>query len=230
MSNCTAVIAIDGPSGSGKSTSARDLSQALGALYLNTGAMYRAMGLFYLERHGSFEGLTDYNFSQNIELSFDKKQKIFLNGQDYSKYIKKHEASYAASQVSAITSVRKFLVEQQRKIALHCKLSVVEGRDIASVVFPQAFCKFFFQAQVDIRAQRRQKELHLRGEEIALATLIEDIKKRDHADSTRQDSPLIQVPEAIVVDTTKQNREEVLNFLMVNVKECAAKHGLSIGS
>lgn len=211
-------IAIDGPSGSGKSTLAKAVSQKLGILYLDTGAMYRACGLKALELQISpkdetavIEMLKDIR----IDMHYDSgNQHVFLDGIDVSDKIRMPGVSVAASDISSLRSVREKMVEMQRAIAGD-KNVVLDGRDIGSNVFPEAKYKFFLTADPEERAARRFEELSVRG--ITTQTyeeVLADIRYRDHQDSTRAFAPLIKTADAIVIDTTLNTQEQTFKKLL----------------
>lgn len=211
-------IAIDGPSGSGKSTLARAVSQILGILYLDTGAMYRACGLkAILSGIAPNDEAPVTKMLENIDIDIrfiDGTQHVFLDGEDVSSAIRKPEVSVAASDISAIPSVRMKMVAMQREIA-GTRNVVLDGRDIGSFVLPDAKYKFFLTADPEERAKRRLEELKLRG--IAGETyenVLADILYRDKQDSTRAFAPLKKMPDAIEIDTTANTREETLNALL----------------
>jgi CMP/dCMP kinase len=202
------VVAIDGPAGAGKSTVARQVAERMGFLYIDTGAMYRAVAL-WAQRHGTpvddhFQ-LTELARAAEIDLSPDR---VLLNGEDVSRAIRTPEIASAASQVSAVPGVRRALVEKQR--ALGARLSVVmEGRDIATNVFPDAQVKIFLDASAEVRANRRVQE---QGGE--LAVVIREIQDRDHRDRTRAEAPLLQAPDAEYLDTSHLPPEEVVEAIL----------------
>ena len=216
-------IAIDGPSGSGKSTLAKNLSKRLGILYLDTGAMYRASGLYALQNNVSPKSEEDVKLlleSLKMDIKFeDGEQRMYLQGEDVTGKIREPEVSVAASDISALPSVRMKMVELQREIASE-KNVVLDGRDIASYVFPDAEYKFFLTADAGMRAERRLEELKKRG--IAGQTFEEvlaDILYRDEQDSTRAFAPLKKMPDAISVDTSENTPEETLEFVLSYIKE-----------
>lgn len=202
------VVAIDGPAGAGKSTVARQVAERMGFLYIDTGAMYRAVAL-WAQRHGTpvddHLQLTELARAAEIELSPDR---VLLNGEDVTRAIRTPEIASAASQVSAVPGVRRALVEKQR--ALGARLSVVmEGRDIATNVFPDAQVKIFLDASAEVRASRRVQE---QGGE--LAVVIREIQDRDHRDRTRSEAPLLQAPDAEYLDTSHLQPDEVVEAIL----------------
>jgi cytidylate kinase len=211
-------IAIDGPSGSGKSTLAKAVSQKLGILYLDTGAMYRACGLKALELQISpkdetavIEMLKDIRIDMHYDSGI---QHVFLDGADVSDKIRMPGVSVAASDISSLRSVREKMVEMQRTIAGD-KNVVLDGRDIGSNVFPEAKYKFFLTADAEERAARRFEELYVRGiTNQTYEEVLADIKYRDHQDSTRAFAPLVRTADAIVIDTTLNTQEQTFEKLL----------------
>jgi cytidylate kinase len=200
------VIAIDGYSACGKSTTARNVANILGYRYIDTGAMYRAVTLSFLERHVSLtnprelvRALADVNIS--FKVNSHNITETYLNGMSVEKQIRDMRVSEFVSQVSAVKEVRKAMVEQQRKLGKE-KGVVLDGRDIGTVVFPQADLKLFMTADILVRAFRRQKELLNRRQLVDLDEVIDNIINRDKIDTTRTESPLRQAPDAAVIDTT----------------------------
>ena len=211
------IIAIDGPSASGKSTTAKGVAEKLGITHVDTGAMYRAvtLGLKLSEISPDDEaGVCQY--LSEIELYFDANNKIHLNGIDVSHEIRSGDISSRVSAVSAIPEVREKMVIIQRRIAgeLNC---VLEGRDIGTVVFPNAEFKFFLIADIDVRAKRRLIELEKMGETKSISELIEDIRRRDQLDSSRDHSPLIQADDAIPIDTSQLTINEQIKKIINHI-------------
>lgn len=217
-----AVIAIDGPAGAGKSTIAKRLADELGYLYVDTGALYRAIGYFALTR-----GLDVYDedaisgllVSTKLDLRFvDTNQRVFLNDVDITDRIRTEAVSMAASAVSALPVVRRFLLASQRKLAAHGNV-ILNGRDIGTVVCPDAEIKIFLTASKEERANRRFKELTLRGIPAVYEDVLADIEKRDRDDSSRDIAPLVPADDAVVVDTTGNELEQSVALLSNIVKE-----------
>ncbi|MBT7119317.1 MAG: (d)CMP kinase [Candidatus Marinimicrobia bacterium] len=211
------IIAIDGPSASGKSTTAKGVAEKLGITHVDTGAMYRAvtLGLKLSEISPDDEaGVCQY--LSEIELYFDANNKIRLNGIDVSHEIRSGDISSRVSAVSAIPEVREKMVIIQRRIAgeQNC---VLEGRDIGTVVFPNAEFKFFLIADIDVRAKRRLIELEKMGETKSISELIEDIRRRDQLDSSRDHSPLIQADDAIPIDTSQLTINEQIKKIINHI-------------
>lgn len=195
----TMIIAIDGPAGSGKSTVARLVARELGLTFLDTGAMYRAVTLAALERGvDPMDADTCAELARTLRLTFDAHGAIEIDGRRAEPAIRSDEVTRWVSAVSAHSSVRAAIVPAQRVEAERRGGIVAEGRDIGTVVFPRADAKFFLTASAGERARRRAQE---RGEPERFAELLADIQRRDHHDSTRQDSPLKQAPDALLVDT-----------------------------
>lgn len=219
--NKTFVIAIDGASSTGKSTLAKGLSRTLGFVYVDSGAMYRGITL-YAQRQG---WLTETHFDKqalianldDIHLSF-LNESLQLNGEDVSVEIRGMAVSNAVSKVASISKIRTFLVAQQRILGTRQNI-VMDGRDIGTVVFPNADLKLFLTADPNIRAQRRFDELKPQDNSVTLDAILENITQRDYLDSTRTDSPLIQANDAIALDATQFNVEEMLHHALELVKE-----------
>jgi len=214
------VIAIDGPAGSGKSTIARRVAAKLGFLYIDTGAMYRTVGLWAL-RAGipldDMHRLGGLAKAANIELS-SSPARVSLNGEDVSEAIRTPEVSDAASKSSAVPAVRRALVEKQREMGARNSV-VMEGRDIGTVVFPDAEVKIFLDADPEVRAERRVKELCEKGATPNPQEVNREVKDRDQRDRTRADSPLVQAPDALLVDTTGLSLDEVEELILKIVRE-----------
>lgn len=215
-------IAIDGPSGAGKSTIAKAISRTLGYIYVDTGALYRAIGL-----HTVNSGKTTTSRDEivpllndiKVELKFvDSQQRVFLNNVDVSNLIRTPEISMAASNVSAIPEVREFLFSLQKNIALENNV-VMDGRDIGTVVLPQAKIKIFLTASPEARAIRRFEELVEAGQKVVYEDILEDIIKRDYNDSNREIAPLKKAEDAVLVDTTGNTLEQSIDCLLNIVKE-----------
>lgn len=203
-------IAIDGPAGSGKSSLAKEIAKRLGVLYVDTGAMYRAITLKLLkEDESSYEDIL-----KNTKISFEG-DKIFLDGRDVSKEIRENEISNKTSEMSKKKIIRDYLVKMQREIASD-KDVVMEGRDIGSVVLKDAEYKFFLTADVETRAMRRYKQID--DDKVSFEEILEDLKVRDYNDSHRENSPLIQTEDAILIDSTDLNAEETIEKIISYIK------------
>ncbi len=209
-------IAIDGPGGAGKSTIAKALAKQLEFIYIDTGAMYRAIGL-YAEKKGleitEKDGVIALLPEIALELRFENgTQHILVNGQDVSSQIRTEVASMWASAVSAIPEVRTFLLDFQRSFAKANNV-LMDGRDIGTVVLPDAELKIFLTASAEARAQRRFKEQLAKGEDVTFDAVLHALMKRDQQDSTRATAPLKAADDAIVVDTTELNLEESIAYI-----------------
>ena len=208
------IVAIDGYSSCGKSTIAKALAKYAGYTYVDTGAMYRAIGLYTLR-----QGLTDdaaiIAALPQISVGFvqvDGAQHVTLNGEDVEGHIRTLEVGNRASQISQIKEVRAFLVAQQQKMG-DAKGIVMDGRDIGTVVFPNAELKLFLTASPEVRAQRRFDELVAKGEKPDYAAVLADVNDRDYRDTHRAESPLRQANDAIVVDNSNMTREEQMEVI-----------------
>lgn len=211
-------IAVDGPSGAGKSTIAKAVAQRLSIDYIDTGAMYRAVGYKLLQEGVSLEDLekvaevlarTDIDFSCG---------NIYLDGENINDKIRTEEISRQASACSALGIVREKLTEQQQEMGAR-KSVIMDGRDIGTVVFPDAEYKFYITASAEERAKRRYKELLKKGQEAAYEKVLADIKQRDYNDTTRKINPLRKAEDALTVDTTEMSREEVIDFICSRLSE-----------
>ena len=215
------IIAIDGPAATGKSTSAKLVSQKLGFTYLDTGAMYRCVTLLVLRNNVEINNQDHLaSLLKNFQLDIKKNGKdhlFLLDGENVSKEIRSSDVTDNVSAVSALPVVRKKLVSIQRKIADN-QDSVVEGRDIGTVVFPNADVKFFIVADTLVRAKRRQLDLKRLGENKTIDSLIKEIRDRDNYDSQRKISPLTKAIDAIEVNTTNTTIDEQVNFMVNKVK------------
>lgn len=210
-------IAIDGPSGAGKSTISKMLAKKLGIIYLDTGAMYRAVAL-YVSRKGVDVNDRDkvVPLLTEIEIEFrgdGDEKRIYLNGEDVSAAIREHAVSKMASDVSKIKEVRLFLVEQQRAIAKKNDV-VLDGRDITSFVLPDSKYKFFLTATPEERARRRYEELKAKGSDISYETVLADVNDRDYNDTHRDFAPLVQTEDAVLIDSTYLSTDEVIEVIL----------------
>ena len=217
------IIAIDGFSSTGKSTLAKKLAEALGFLYVDTGAIYRTVGLFVCRNGVSStdaEGVTALldMFSIDLKYGGDGLQHMMLNGEDVTVEIRRNEISKYASDVSAIPAVRAFLLEMQRQLARTNNV-IMDGRDIGTVVLPDADVKIFLTATSEARAARRWKELEERGNPTGFATVLSDLVQRDENDSSRAAAPLRAADDAVWVDTTGYTLQESFEVLLKIIKE-----------
>ena len=211
------IIAIDGPAGSGKSTIAKLIAEDLGLVYLDTGAMYRLVTLKAL--NDGILGNLDKTIKMLDDLRIDiKKNGFYLDDTNVSKEIRKPVVSENVSDIAAIREVREKMVDLQRKFS-ESKNVILDGRDIGTVVFPNADVKIFLIADAKERANRRYRELVAKGENVKIEEIYENILKRDKIDSTRKESPLKKANDAIEVDTTSKNIEEVKNEILYIIKQ-----------
>jgi len=216
-------IAIDGPSGAGKSTLARQLAKKLGFLYVDTGAIYRTVAL-KAQRSGADPKVPAQVIPLlevlDIRMAYeaDGLQHMYLDGEDVTEAIRVHAVSQCASLVAAIPEVRAFLLDYQRRLARENSV-VMDGRDIGTVVLPDADVKIFLTASAEIRARRRLLELEQRGQQADFATILRDIEQRDEQDRSRAVAPLRQAEDAVLVDTSLLNLEESLQAMLNIVKE-----------
>ncbi len=210
-------IAIDGPSGSGKGVTAMGLAKKLNYNYLDTGAMYRAIAL-YMKRNNISINNFKKEILNKIELNFNKDNLIMLNNEIVEEEIRTDEISILASDFSKIPEIRKFLVNKQKEISAS-KGYIVEGRDIGSVVMPDAELKIFLTADIDIRAKRRYLDYIKKGKKITLEEVKESLIKRDKQDTTRKISPLIKTKDAIEIDTSNISIEEQIQKIFELTKK-----------
>ncbi|UCZ57389.1 (d)CMP kinase [Desulfurispirillum indicum] len=211
-------IALDGPGGSGKSTMGKRLAKQYGFTYVDTGAMYRATALYFDRNDIVPESLDDDQCARvmdDIHVSFawaDDDQRVFLNGSDVSAAIRTSRNSLLTSRVAKLPVVRRALVAQQQAMARQQSV-VMDGRDIASVVIPDAELKIYLEASPEVRAQRRMEELEAKGESLPFEKVLQEIHQRDHEDMNREHSPLVKVAEAIEVDTSSMDADMVFRTL-----------------
>jgi len=213
-------VAIDGPAGAGKSTIARRLAERLGFLYIDTGAMYRAVALWALRLDtglGDMHRLEQLAKAAKIELE-PGGSRVILNGEDITEAIRTQEISDAASKVSVIPGVRRAMVEKQREMSARTSV-VMEGRDIGSVVFPDAEIKIFLDADPDVRAGRRLLEILEKGEAADADDIARDIRARDRRDRTRAEAPLVQAPDAVYIDTTALSAGDVEETILKLIRQ-----------
>ena len=225
------VIAIDGVVGSGKSSMAMRFAHEMDLLHVDTGAMYRAIALLLERENIPFEEgqlLSDSLACMELEYGVSANCLIKGNGCDITRDIRKHEVSRWASQVAELPSVREYLLDFQRQLGRGERVCVMEGRDIGTVIFPDAFCKFFFMASLEIRAERRFLQLKEEGSHCDLEQIKMDIKKRDTADYSRKVAPLKKAKDAFVVDSSTLLPEDVIDLMKKIVFKQARKQGVSL--
>jgi cytidylate kinase len=222
-------IAIDGPAGSGKSSLAKRVSEILGYLYLDSGAMYRALALKALREKAAldnFLALEDLARGTHIELkpatpqqeAAGSKNRVFLDREEVTQAIRTAEVAQAASRLATIAGVREILVAEQQRAGAGGGV-VMEGRDIGTVVFPHAELKIFLEASPDVRAERRWKEHQEKGEWMALAQVLEEVRERDRRDRERRVSPLVRASDAVLVDNTAMDVEETARLVVMLARE-----------
>ncbi len=219
-------IAIDGPAGAGKSTIAKELARRLGFVYVDTGAMYRAMGL-YFDRQGigmdDEEGISRACGDISISIRYENgTQRVILNGEDVSDLIRTEEVGHLASACSVYAAVRQKLLSLQRDLAASTDV-IMDGRDIGTCVLPDAQTKIYLTASVEVRARRRYKELLEKGKESSLAEIEEEIRARDCRDMNREIAPLKQAEDAVYLDSSEMTVDQVIGAIM----EAAVSRGLS---
>ncbi len=218
-------VAMDGPVGAGKSSVARECAKRLGFIYVDTGALYRAVGL-YCTRNGIEMSLSnEQNVKTAVEASVSLEiklengtQLVFMNGENVSEEIRLPEISMAASAVSAIPAVRRFLLDTQRNVAAKNNV-IMDGRDIGTVILPNADVKIFITAAPEIRAKRRFDELTAKGVDVKFEDVLSDLNKRDYNDSHRAEAPLKQAADAILLDTSELDFEQTVNEVINLIKQ-----------
>ncbi|MFN5440432.1 MAG: (d)CMP kinase [Flavobacteriia bacterium] len=214
-------IAIDGYAGCGKSTLAKALAKALDYTFIDSGAMYRAVAFYCLENNLVLEQdeIAEATLIQQLDqisIQLGSDQRVWLNDQDITEVIRSPRVAGIVSKVAAIKAVRVKLVELQRQMSAAGGI-VMDGRDIGTVVFPDAELKIFVTASIEVRTQRRLEELRAKGEVVDQLAVEENLKSRDHQDSTRAESPLKQAADAVVLDTSALSREEQLSWALTRV-------------
>lgn len=210
-------IAIDGPAGAGKSSIAKSVASALGFIYVDTGALYRTIALYFIRNKVDVHNAAEVDKALgdiHIDIAFkDQTQQVILNGENVSELIRTPEVSMMASSSSALPPVRAFLLERQRELAEKHNV-IMDGRDIGTVVLPNADLKIFLTASPEERARRRYDELIAKGEQVQFEDVLEDMKKRDYQDSHREIAPLKPAEDSITVDTSGKNLEQSVEFML----------------
>lgn len=215
-------IAVDGPAGAGKSTVSKGVAKEFGFIYVDTGALYRTLGLGII-RNGvdsdNEEKISEYLKTVSVDIKYvNGEQRVFLNNEDVSDFIRTNEISMMASKISAKGIVREFLLDLQRGLAKTNNV-IMDGRDIGTVVLPNATLKIFLTADAEDRAMRRYKELIEKGEKVEFDDILADVNKRDYNDSHREIAPLKQADDAILVDTTGNDLQQSIDLLKGIIKE-----------
>tara|TARA_Y100001936_G_scaffold178719_1_gene175510 strand:+ start:617 stop:1267 length:651 start_codon:yes stop_codon:yes gene_type:complete len=215
------IIAIDGPAGSGKSTTSKLVAERLGISHLDTGSMYRAVTLYFIENqyHVGEIDIDEVLESIDIEIS---NELVFLNGRDVTSKLRDPKVSSLVSDISSLQKIRFKMVQLQRNISKN-KSIVIDGRDIGTVVFPEADFKFFITASIEVRASRRFDELKASNSDITLDEILGQIEKRDYFDSTRDNSPLKKASDAITIDTTRLSIDEQVNLILETINNNARR-------
>ena len=215
-------VAIDGPSGAGKSSIARQAAQAIGFIYVDTGALYRSIAYFAQSSNvdaSDINAITHLLKKAEIELKFiDGEQRLCLNGDDVSDQIRAPQISMMASKISDLSIVREFLFDLQRRIARENDV-IMDGRDIGTVVLPNADVKIFLTASAEIRAKRRHLELTQKGHDVSYQDVLDDIKQRDYEDENREIAPLKRAEDAILVDTTSINFDDSVKLVISTIEK-----------
>jgi CMP/dCMP kinase len=227
------IVAIDGPAGSGKSTSAKLVAQKLGYLYIDTGAMYRTITFLAIKNNvlKNTNAIIDIAQNSSIDLKFiNGITHVSVDGNDITDQIRLPEINLNVSDISTIEEVRKILVEKQRKLARENRGVVMEGRDIGTVVFPDANVKIFLVASIKERTRRRAKEYEEKGVTITLEEVKANLEQRDKIDSTREVSPLTKAPDAIEVDTSNVTIQQQVDIILEHVKQAAKREGIEFAS
>lgn len=217
------IIALDGPAGSGKSSISKRIADRFGFTHIDTGAMYRAITLEALRRKIDINNEEEYTFLNDTKVIYSK-NKVYLNGSDVSKEIRKPSVTNAVSTCCRFKCVREFLVESQRESASIGQV-IMDGRDIGTVVLPNADLKIYLTASPEVRAKRRYDEIINSGGSVSYDVILEEIKIRDYKDSTREISPLKQADDAILIDTSNLNMEEVVEKISKLINERLEENG-----
>ncbi len=219
-------VAMDGPAGAGKSTIAKLIAARLHLTHIDTGAMYRAITYEAMQRGIDLSNPSAYDFLSNTSVKFEN-NKIYLNQKDITSFISSPEVSHHVSTVAAHPNVRAYMVQIQQQAAKHGAI-IMDGRDIGTVVLPQAPVKIFLTASVNERAQRRYKDYQAKGIPSSYQELEDEITRRDHIDSTRKTNPLRQADDAVLFDTTNHTIEESVELLIQLIQQRGQKHGYQL--
>lgn len=231
MSEKKIIIAIDGYSGCGKSSTAKAVANELGYKFIDTGAMYRATTLYFLDNYVKLTNPKSVEEAlKNIDITFvysekDEKSNTFLNGVNIEKKIREMRVSEKVSEVAALKTVRTEMVSQQQKMGKGRGV-VMDGRDIGTNVFPEAELKIFMEAEMDVRVFRRQEELYQKGIRASLDDIRENFIKRDHIDTTRMENPLTKAQDALVLDTTHFTFDNQIHFVLTQYKKKMLELGI----
>jgi len=220
-------IAVDGPAGAGKSTIAKIISERFNIMYINTGAMYRAVALFAMRQEiasSDRQGLI--RLINSLDMRFDK-NRLIVNGEDVSELIIKPDVSNKVSEYAAIKEVREHLLKLQQGMAKKYDV-IMDGRDIGTAVLKDAFIKFYLVASAEERASRRCRELTEKGMDVEFENILEDIKKRDYTDSNRELNPLRKAPDAIEIDSSKLSIDEVVQVMSEHIENKMKKYNLAV--
>lgn len=220
-------IAIDGPAGAGKSTIARAVAKKMNLIYVDTGAMYRAIALFLIRQKTDLQNqdkIIEQCKSADVTIRYENGvQVVYLNGENVNAYLRTEEVGSAASVISSITKVREKLVELQRRLAAESDC-IMDGRDIGTCVLPKAQTKIYLTASSSVRAKRRFDELTAKGESCELEKIQADIEERDHRDMSREISPLRQAEDAVLVDTSAMTIQEAVDRIIAICKAASGSH------
>lgn len=212
------IVVIDGPAGSGKSSTARAVAHELNIQYLDSGALYRAVTYLFLKSEQSLPKFFESLYSAQLTFKFDNEFQVTLNGEVITETIRDPMVSLHVSGVAAIAKVREFINAIMKKAVQH-DLYIADGRDLGTAVFPNAKCKFFMIADLETRAKRRHQELNSKGIQMSYSDVVAEIKRRDQIDSTREEDPLKQADDAILVDSSVFSFDKQVQYIVKKIKE-----------